>query len=129
MYINYNRNPEDKNVGDCTVRAISQILNQSWEQTYVGIMLEGFMLYDMPSANHIWGTYLRHKGFTRKIIPNNYPESYSVKDFCEEHPQGMYLLALSGHVVCVIDGDYYDTWDSGDEIPLYYWEKVSADVQ
>lgn len=41
MYVNYNMNPENKNVGDCTVRAISQVLNQTWEQTYVGIMLEG----------------------------------------------------------------------------------------
>jgi len=34
-----------------------------------------------------------------------------------------HILALSGHVVCVMDGDYYDTWDSGGEVPLYYWRK------
>lgn len=36
---------------------------------------------------------------------------------------GRYLLALDQHVVAVVDGDYYDTWDSGNEIPIYYWMK------
>jgi hypothetical protein len=39
------------------------------------------------------------------------------------HPTGYYLLALDEHVVAVRNGYYYDTWDSGDMIVLYYWEK------
>lgn len=30
---------------------------------------------------------------------------------------------IDGHVVCVQDGFYWDTWDSGQEIPVYYWER------
>jgi hypothetical protein len=26
-------------------------------------------------------------------------------------------------VVTVQDGKYYDTWNSGNEVPVYYWEK------
>ena len=52
-----------------------------------------------------------------------YPDEYSVIDFCEEHPTGTYLLALREHVVCVRDGQYYDSWDSGEESPVYYWQK------
>jgi hypothetical protein len=26
-------------------------------------------------------------------------------------------------VVCVENGCYHDTWDSGDELPVYYWER------
>ena len=44
-------------------------------------------------------------------------------DFCNDHPKGAYILALSSHVVAVVDGCYYDTWDSGQEIPIYYWTK------
>ena len=29
----------------------------------------------------------------------------------------------AGHVVCVKDGNYYDTWQSGDEVPIYAWVK------
>lgn len=123
MYKKYNANPMGKNVGDCTIRAISCALDQSWEETYSGVILEGFRLCDMPSANYIWGSYLKSKGFTRNIIPEGCPEDYTVKDFCQDHPKGTFILALSQHVVPVVDGNYYDTWDSGDEVPLYYWQR------
>ncbi len=122
-YVKYNPNPENKSVGDCTIRAISAALGQDWEKTYTGICLQGFLMADMPSANHVWGAYLRKKGFVRNTIPDDLPENYSVRDFCRDMPRGTYILACSGHVVTVIDGKYYDTWDSGDKIPLYYWER------
>jgi hypothetical protein len=77
----------------------------------------------MPSANNVWGAYLKGKGFKRNIIPTECPDCYTVRDFCREHPRGTFILALSTHVVAVINGDYYDTWDSGDETPIYYWFK------
>lgn len=123
MWIKYNANPAGRQVGDCTVRAVSKVLDEDWEQSYSGMALQGFMLCDMPSANHVWGAYLRSKGFERHIIPDTCPDCYSVKDFCKDHPKGRFLLALSGHVVCIIDGNYFDTWDSGNEIPLYYWQR------
>lgn len=119
----YNPNPHGKRVGDCTVRAISKALGQSWEQTYVGLSLQGFSAGDMPSANATWGAYLRSHGFRRRIIPDECPDCYTVRDFAEDHPNGTYILALASHVVCLIDGHIYDTWDSQDETPLYYWER------
>lgn len=123
MFEKYNANPVCKRVGDCVIRAISKALDQDWEKTYSGIALEGFMLCDMPSANHVWGSYLRGKGFTRSLIPEDRMECYTVEDFCTDHPEGTYILALNGHVVAVRDGVYYDTWDSGNEIPIYYWSR------
>ena len=123
MWVRYNANPDGRNVGDCTIRAISLALGQSWERTYVELALEGFMMGDMPSANHVWGAYLRREGFRRRVLPDTCPDCYTVADFARDHPSGTYLLALDGHVVCLIDGDWYDTWDSGGKIPLYYWTR------
>ncbi len=123
IFEKYNANPQKKSVGDCTVRAISAALGQSWEKTYTGICLQGFVMCDMPSANHVWGAYLKSRGFVRNAISDDMPENYSVRDFCVDNPSGTFVLACSGHVVAVIDGKYYDTWDSGDEIPLYYWKR------
>lgn len=125
MWKEYNCNPVRKRVGDCTVRAISKALGQDWETTYIGLSLQGFMMADLPSANAVWGAYLRNKGFRRYIIPEECPDCYCVADFAAEHPNGTYILALSGHVVCVCDGDIYDTWDSSEETPLYYWERTN----
>lgn len=122
-YINYNANPRRNNVGDCTVRAISKALDQDWETTYCGMALQGYAMRDMPSANAVWGSYLRRKGYHRNVLPNTCPDCYTVRDFCEDYPTGVYILALQSHVIAVIDGDYYDTWDSGDETPIYYWQK------
>lgn len=123
MYRFYNPNPKGKLVGDCSVRAISIALNQSWEKTYNDICALGFDLYDMPSSNSVWGTYLQDNGLVRQIIPDSCPECYSIREFCHDHKNGLYILCTGSHVVTAIDGDYYDTWDSGDEVPVYLWHK------
>lgn len=123
MWKEYNANPVARRGNDCTVRAISTIMMKSWEEVYIDLCLYGLRGYDMPSANHIWGAYLEDNGYTRHMIPNTCPSCYSVKSFAEEHPKGSYILALNNHVVALRNGSYIDTWDSGDEVVLYYWKR------
>jgi hypothetical protein len=123
MFIETNRNPMKKRVGDCVIRALSAVMNEPWDRVYIDVMLEGFSLKDMPSANYVWGAYLKRNGYIRETIPNTCPKCYSVKDFCKDHPEGRYILGTGQHAIAVIDGDYLDTWDSGDEVPVFYWKK------
>lgn len=127
-FIKYNPNPARNKVGDCTVRAITKAMDSTWEQVYAGLTAYGFMCRDMPSANNVWGRYLRQNGFKRYLVDDKDMDLYTVNDFCVDHPNGTYILAIDGHVVCVVDGYYYDSWDSGDEIPIYYWQR-SNDVR
>jgi hypothetical protein len=121
MYIFFNPNPERRSTGDCVIRAISKITGKSWEEVYIGVCLQGLLLHDMPDMNHIWSEYLYHQGFVRDVIPNTCPNCYTVKDFCYDNPEGIFILATGSHVVCVIDGSYYDACDSGDELPTSVW--------
>lgn len=123
MWQQYNPNPRCERVGDCTIRAIAKATGQEWDKVYAQLCLQGYIMADMPSANNVWGAYLKKEGYKRYIVPDTCPECYTVEDFCNDFSEGVYILALSGHVVCVTDGDYYDTWDSGKEIPMYYWKK------
>lgn len=123
MFIQFNKNPKNKRVGDCVIRAISTVLDKPWEVTYTEICDEGFLMKDMPSSNAVWGEYLRKHGFYRNVIPNTCPACYTVRDFCMDHRRSRYVLATGTHVIAVINGDYYDTWDSGSEIPIYFWKK------
>lgn len=128
-FVFYNPNPSKELVGDCVIRAISILTSKNWESTYVDIVEHGALMYDMPSSNVVWGSYLRSKGYLREVIPNTCPDCYTVKDFCLDHPRGKYLLATGTHVIAVIDGNYYDTWDSGKKIPIYYYYKKEDDVE
>ena len=123
MWIEYNPNPNGKRVGDCTIRAISKLTGKSWEDVYAGLTVQGFLYGDMPSSNSVWGGYLQRLGYKRYVVPNTCPNCYTVRDFCADHPNGAYLLVLNGHVVTCISGNYYDTWNSGDEVPQFYWTK------
>lgn len=119
VYKQFNANPVARRGDDCTVRAIATALGKSWDEIYIELCLYGLMYHDMPSSNHVWGEYLIKNGYTRHMVPTR----CTVKEFSQDHDKGVYILALHGHVVALIDGDYYDSWDSGDEIPLYYWWK------
>ena len=122
-YKYYNPNKNGKSTGDCVVRAISKVMNQSWDDTYWDLCEEGYILGDWGDSNIVWDSYLRKCGFVRRIIPNTCPECYTVREFCYEHSYGVFVLAPGSHVIAVIDGDYYDSWDSGNEIPIYYYER------
>lgn len=112
-----NPNPKKKSVGDCVIRALCIALNKPWEDIYLDICVQGFKMADMPSANHVWGRYLRDKGFKRITADPD----ITVRSFCEVHDQGTFILGCDSHVVAAVDGCYCDAWDSGDEIVNYYW--------
>ncbi len=123
MYSYYNANPYKIRVGDCVIRAISKALNQPWEDTYIDLTIQGYLMGDLLSSNAVWGAYLKNKGFTRDIISNDCPECYTIEDFCNEHPKGTFIIGTGTHCVVVQDGCVFDTWNSSGEVPIYFYYK------
>lgn len=123
MFIFRNSNPCGCYVGDCVIRAISEILGIPWRQVYLWLIVYGFSMCDMPSSNHVWGSFLHDKGFRMFMIPEAQFGDYTVSKFCRDNPVGKFILATGTHVIAVINGNYIDTWDSGDELPVYYWRE------
>ena len=125
MYVYYNPNPRGLwYAGDCVVRAISKADGQDdWQKIYAGLSLYGFMIGNVFTNNAVWDSYLRDNGYKREIIPDTCPYCYTIKDFAKEHPRGTYIVATGRHAVAVVDGNYYDSWDSGGETPIYYYVK------
>lgn len=122
-FVYYNPNPKNKTVGDCVIRGVSIVMGQSWDETYTDLCTLGRNMSDMPSANHVWGEYLYLNGFKRHIIQDMCPNCYTIADFAADHKTGVFLACTGTHVVAVVNGDYLDTWDSGNEVPVYYWRK------
>lgn len=121
MWIEFNPNPTGRRVGDCAVRAVAKALNTDWETAYAMISANGFSMGDMPSSNSVWGAVLRQNGFYRQSIPDTCPDCYTAEDFCNDNPNGTFVLGFGTHVATVVDGNLYDAWDSSKEIPQYVW--------
>jgi hypothetical protein len=119
----FNPNPKNQRVGDCAVRAICKAIGTDWQDAYISLCAEGLACKDMPSSNYVWGNYLKRFGFEERGIGSICPVCTTVAQFAEEHPENRYVLATQGHVVAVVNGSYWDSWDSGNEIILYYYEK------
>ena len=112
-----------RTVGDCAVRAVAKALGVDWDTAFALTAAAGFGIKNIQNGDEVWGSVLRRHGFIREVVPNTCPDCYTVADVAADHPRGVFVLALGGHVVTVEDGDWYDTWDSGAEVPLYFFRK------
>ena len=122
----FSNNPAGRNVGDCAVRAVSLALDTDWETAYALIAMNGYLMGDVISSNAVFGSVLRQNGFSRYVIPNTCPDCYTVGDFADDHPKGVFVVGTGNHVVTVKDGVVYDSWDSRKEVPVYYWTRKES---
>lgn len=123
MWVKANPNPNGIYVEDCVVRAIAIATNRSWDDIYFHVCLQGYVMKNMPSVNKVWGNYLKSIGFERTMLPTHCPDCYTVRDFSNEFYHGVYIVATGSHLVAVINGDYLDARDSGDELLVEVWER------
>lgn len=127
-YTYYDPNPiGGSHEKDCTVRAIAKALNIDWEAAHVLLDNMAIKMGTMPDSNKVWPAVLRMNGFRRDIIPNTCPDCYTAEDFCNDNPNGIYVLFFGDHVATVVDGIIYDTSDISFELPIYYWYKKEED--
>lgn len=118
-FVYFNPNPYGAKVGDCVVRAICAATGQDWDTTYTGLTFQGFVLKDMPSANYVWGEYLRSLGFERENLPKRCPLCYTIEEFADSHPHGVYVIGTGTHAVAVVFGEIWDIWDSRQQVVDY----------
>ena len=122
-YVYFNPNPLGKHTGDCVIQALCKVLNQTWEETFIGLSEISLLIYETIESNATWSLYLRENGFSQHTIPNTCPLCYTVEDFCLDHPYGTYVLGTGTHAVAVVDGDIYSTWNCSSEIVITYYQK------
>lgn len=123
-WIPYNEHPYNYDQDDCVLRAIATALNISWDEAFLLVMSKGYELKRFPTnMNLVWESMLLDKGLTKYYIPNTCPMCVTVEKFANDHPHGSYILGTTTHAIAVVNGSYYDTWDSGQEYPVYYFAK------
>lgn len=122
-WVLYEPNPVRTGAGDCAVRAVAKALGLSWEEAYTRLSANGFQMGNVISADEVWGSVLRQNGFTRHLVPNTCPDCYSVEDFSNDHPNGLYVVKSENHVATIVSGTLYDSWPSQDKTVIYFWTK------
>ena len=122
-FVFYNPNPLAVRRIDCSIRALCRVTGMKWDDVHKETSDLSRMMGTMSVDDNAWGAFLRMRGWQRYAVPNTCPYCYTVKDFCRDHPWGAYVLCPKEHVVSAVDGDWYDTFNSGDEPILFYWAK------
>ena len=123
MFRQYNPNPNGLMVDDCTIRALCCLCGLNWEDASLALFCLSYEMKDVQTSKDVFNSYLKKLGYTRQLIPDFCPDCYTVSDFCRDYPQDRYVVATQSHVITIIDGDHYDTWDSSNEPITYYWSK------
>lgn len=125
-WIEYNPNPKSNTKAtDCSIRAYCAAENIKWEDAYDIACEYGKENSMMPNdAKNCDAVLMQHFGYEyHKFKKDEKETNDTVKNFCINHPKGIYVLNLSKHLVTVIDGEYYDTWDCGQKKPKGYYYK------
>lgn len=121
-----NPNPTGKIVNDCAVRAISIANGNTWEETFMQLCLKGLSICDMPSSLCVCRDYLEEIGYNCHLLTGKY---YTVEDFANDRPNGVYILVSNNHMVTVVDGNVCDVFDSRNEIPYMYFVREEEDYE
>ena len=78
---------------------------------------------DMPSSNNVLAAYLIDNGFEEHSLMKKCKDCYTVAEFCRDNPNGTFVLCTGEHVIASVNGSYFDSFNSGNMKPLYYFEK------
>ena len=120
MYEHFNNHPTSKGLGFHTVRTLSKILDISWVYAYTLLQMiseiTGYASKGIASLSEI----LKMNGYHTEFLEES---TKTVSDFCKKNKTGKYVLIFEDYCIPVIDGRYFDLFDSGKEEPLYYWRK------
>lgn len=129
-YVYYQPNAKDikDEYGDCQVRALSKALGVSWLEAFdltIPICRE-MQTYTIFGGTCITGKpALARLGFQYVGVSNKKGTTRpTVDSFAKDHPVGTYIAKVASHVVAIVDGKYYDTWDSGYKSMYGYYEKI-----
>lgn len=124
MFRYYNPNPTKmRTTSDCAIRSLAKALDITWDDAFDILADNAKDMGDTMDSKIVMTATLRQYGFFKENIPHTCPDCLTVRDFCKMYPIGTYVLGTQTHIVTAIDSDYFDVWDSGDEIVDCFWTR------
>lgn len=127
----YNANPRGRVTGDCVVRAICTAMKRPYEEVYEELyqfsVKYGYMLNDKKC----YEKYLAAQGWRKMPQPRKADGTkYTGKEWCEKKQRNIFTRAIraiahigGGHIVAVVEGKVWDTWNSTGGCIGNFWVK------
>lgn len=125
-YVYYQPNEKDikDEYGDCAIRALTKAMGMSWIEVFDELCRYARYYQCLPNQKPATHSFMEDSGWHYTSIPKG--KRITVEDFAKSH-KGEYNLHVrvgyNTHFVAVVDGKYYDTWDSGKKLLYGYWSK------
>lgn len=123
-WVDFNPNPiKNSKANDCTIRAYCAAENIDWDEAYDIASKRGkncaFMPNDKSAVQEI---IKKDLCYTHHKLKKD-EKGITVSEFAIKHDTGTFLVMIARHLVAVVNGKYYDSWDSGDKKVSCYYEK------
>lgn len=110
--------------GDCVIRALTKALEMEWKAVFNELIPYAIEMQAMPNNKVCYEKYITDKGLVwYGCKAKKGCKRQTVSTFTKSHKSGVYILRVAHHLVTVVDGNYYDTWDCGDKTVYGYWTK------
>ena len=125
VYFQPNKKDLKDKYGDCVIRSMCKALDMEWLDVFDEMQPISREMQVPFNCRPCYEKYLEEvKGFNYTGISNKKgTKRPTVESFARANRVGTYVLRLAHHIVTVVDGFYYDSWDSGQEVPIFYWAK------
>ena len=122
-FIQYNRNPKGRKTSDCVIRALSFVLQTSYEDTLKELfetqLKTGYCLLDKQCFERV----LKAHGFVKMKQPrHNDGTKYLVREI-DLLTTKRCLVTMANHLTAAEGGFIYDIWDCRNKTIGNYWIK------
>lgn len=124
----YNANTRNAAVGDCVKRSLSVAFRMDYDRVAAELnAIKRKVGANVYNVSRVYNVFLADRGVQFRKVDKPYP---TVEEFSQLHPVGTYLM-LTGrgsgaargfhdHMVCMIDGTVYDSWNSMQDSVMEY---------
>lgn len=127
-WVRYNANTNNKRVGDCVKRAISFAYGVDYDEISRQLnRLKRRMGGDAYNDPFVFMKFLDDQGAIELDRQSN--TGMTVEEFSNLHTSGVYLIlcgpmneSYSNHLVCILNGDIIDSWNSSGYKVNKVWE-------
>lgn len=124
-----NKNPKGKKTGDCTTRAIANVLNISWEQAIREQCEFAISTSCSFTSNEVIDGIMNKYGYRKMKQPRKIDnKKFKVVEMDtiltkQQMAEGV-LINVANHTTCIKDDDIQDIWNCGYKTVCNYWVKA-----